>query len=439
MNPVERKVIEATRAYGDTVREIRPLDLAPSEAGQPLRRRTPRPRRWKTWMGPAAAAAALVALAISLVIVRDIPNGRMVPPAQASSPVPTPRYYVALDNPRNQNSPDPVVVGDMRTGKRLATINPPAQHTFGGVSAAADDRTFVLDVRDFPWSNTYMQVTPRSWYLLRIAPGTAQPARLTRLPIPPTPDGARVDGFALSPDGSKLAVMFQPDMMGPAPGPVTLRIYSIATGKVLHTWTGPTPNPQSLGVLTFGQDLYVDSDTTLSWIDGGRYLAFSYGPEIVSDTTVRILNPDVPGGALLADSRVVLDQKPASQPDCLSLLVTADGRAIECGASAFRGGSGNSGCTGTGARHEPGFYEFSAVTGKLTSVVYKYTGTCFTENAEVVWASPAGGTLIGALSVARKAGDKLELSTEVGVFSHGKFERLSFPPTFLPVAGAIAW
>jgi hypothetical protein len=439
MNSVERTVIEATRAYGDTVREIRPLELAPGRTGQRLPRRTPPARRWKTWMGPAAAAAALVALAISLVIVRDIPNGRRVPPAQASFPVPAPRYYVALDNPQDQNSPDPVIVADMRTGKRLATVNPPARHTFGGVTAAADDRTFVLDVRDFPWSNTYTQVTPRSWYLLRIDPGAAQPARLTKLPIPPTPDGAQVDGIALSPDGSKLAVMFQPDAMGPAPGPVTLRIYSVATGKVLHTWTGPTPNPQGLGVLTFGVHLYVDNNTTLSWIDSGRYLAFNYGPGIVKDTTVRILNPDVPGGALLADSRVVLDRTPASQPDCLSLLVTADGRAIECGASALRGGSGNSGCTGTGARHEPGFYEFSAVTGTLTAVLYKYTGTCFTENSDVLWASPAGGTLIGELSVTRKAGDKLQLSTEAGVFSHGKFERLSVPVTVLPVSGAIAW
>jgi len=439
MNAVERTVIEATRAYGDTVREIRPLELAPGMAEQRFRARTPRARRWKTWMGPVAAAAALVALAVSLVIVRDIPNGHVVPPAQASSPVATPRYYVALSNPENPNSPDPVVVADMRTGKRLATISPPAHHTFGGVTAAADDRTFVLDVRDFPWSNTYMQVTPRSWYLLRIAPGTAQPAGLTKLPIPPTPDGARVDGIALSPDGSKLAVMFQPDMMGPAPGPVTLRIYSVATGKVLHTWTGPTPNPQGLGVLVFDLNLYVDSNTTLSWIDGGRYLAFSYGPEIVNDTTVRILDPDVPGHALLADSRVVLDQKPGSQPDCTSLLVTADGRAIECGVAALPGRSTNSGCTGTAARQQHGFYEFSAVTGNLTGVVYRYTGTCFSENAEVLWASSSGGTLIGGLDVTRKAGHRLQQSTEVGVFSQGKFARLSFPLTVVPVAGAIAW
>jgi hypothetical protein len=43
-----------------------------------------------------------------------------------------------------------VVVADMRTGKRLATISPPAHDAFGGVTAAADDRTFVLDVRQFP-------------------------------------------------------------------------------------------------------------------------------------------------------------------------------------------------------------------------------------------------------------------------------------------------
>ena len=59
--------------------------------------------------------------------------------------------------------------------------------------------------------------------------------------------------------------MFQPKAWGPAPGAMTLQIYSVATGKLLRAWTGPTPNPQSSGVQTFGEGLYLDPNTTLSW------------------------------------------------------------------------------------------------------------------------------------------------------------------------------
>ena len=43
----------------------------------------------------------------------------------------------------------------------------------------------------------------RSWYLLRIAPGTSTPARLTRLPVPGL---TNVTAIALSQSGAELAV-----------------------------------------------------------------------------------------------------------------------------------------------------------------------------------------------------------------------------------------
>jgi hypothetical protein len=130
-----------------------------------------------------------------------------------------PRYYVAvqpgasddqggLDNADEVN---PVVVGDARTGRLLATLRPPTGSTFDGVTGAADDRTFVLDVRSVP-SVMGGQHVSHGWYLLRITPGAADPVRLTRLPITGRFEDAVIHGLALSPDGRTLAVMFTPNM-----------------------------------------------------------------------------------------------------------------------------------------------------------------------------------------------------------------------------------
>ena len=80
----------------------------------------------------------------------------------------------------------------------------------------------------------------RVFYLLRIDPGGARPATLTRLGIAAQPSTAFVDGFALSPDGRTLAVLEwrqEPDQIDKGT-PATLTLYSVATGKALHTWTG---------------------------------------------------------------------------------------------------------------------------------------------------------------------------------------------------------
>ena len=86
MTPAERVVRAATRAYGETVTEVRPLDLTaaakPGERYVRVRR-----RRFPTWLAPLAAAAAVIALAISLVIVRNIP-ARPVPARPGDPAVP---------------------------------------------------------------------------------------------------------------------------------------------------------------------------------------------------------------------------------------------------------------------------------------------------------------------------------------------------------------
>ena len=77
-------------------------------------------------------------------------------------------------------APNDLVVGDARTGKQLTTLAPPNGSTFFGVTAAADDRTFVVDT--LPLVKPLNPMAGRDWYLLRLAPGSSTPARLTRLP-----------------------------------------------------------------------------------------------------------------------------------------------------------------------------------------------------------------------------------------------------------------
>ena len=95
------------------------------------------------------------------------------------------------------------------TGATLATIKLSVAHgTIVAVTAAADDRTFVLDETPYAiGGNT--EYGPRTFYLLRLnADGHVQ--SLSRLPMS-VPGGQMMTGLALSPDGSKLAMAVVPD------------------------------------------------------------------------------------------------------------------------------------------------------------------------------------------------------------------------------------
>lgn len=208
--------------------------------------------------------------------------------------------------------------------------------------------------------------------------------------------------------------------------PAPPRVYSVATGGLLRAWTGPDP----AGPLVHGSWSYVsDSNTSLSWIAGGRELTFLYrqqerltGLGVAGGTTVRALDPARPGHDLLADSRVLLG--PASLPPdgCRSVLVTADGRSVVCGTQTLSGRPRPGGCPVT----EPGFAEYSTATGRLAGYLYRHTGTCYYGWADVMGAGPSAGTLIGSLSLLVVA-PKPHWVTDVGVFTRGEFVPLPLP------------
>jgi hypothetical protein len=334
---------------------------------------------------------AVIAVATTLVTVRDASGPRPTAPAPVpAAPVAVPRYYVAVQpgasDGRDLDDADevnPVVVGDARTGQLLATLKPPAGGTFDGVTGAADDRTFVLDVRSVP-GVTGSQHVSYGWYLLRITPGAADPVRLTRVPITDRFEDAVIHGLALSPDGRTLAVMLTPGIAdGGTPGPTTLQTYSVATGKPLRTWTGA----QSDGLVCFT----CTNTVNLRWLANGRTLAFDY-QEAVLPQAVRTLDVASPGDSLDADSRAVFPITVADQGNCPSPLLSPDGRTVLCGTTGAV--NGKDGCASQGAQ----FDAYTTATGKLDRVLYRYRGSCGYVSASFVWAGSAS-VAIGLLQL----------------------------------------
>jgi hypothetical protein len=357
-------------------------------------------------MAPAAAAVAVIAIAVTLVVVKDARTTQPVPLSQAAFPA----YYVALNDALSQEAPDQVVVGSTVTGTRLATVSPPAHSSFVGISGAADDRTFVVGAEAFPFSAASWPVESQTWYLLRIAPGTDHPARLTRLPIPATPFGLLVEGMALSPNGRELALLLEPNQTINT-GPETLRVYSVATGALLGTWTGPPSN--TMYVASMG----TDNNTTLTWLANGHTVIFDYG------AGGRTLDTSRPGHDLIADSQPIAWSTPS---DCGPPAFSSDGKAVVC-----FGEQSSSGVTGGSC--SPAFYEFSTVTGKLISTLYR--ARCGT--GDVLWLSSSGDALIGYMN---SSGIQGMPGGVVGVIAQGTFSRLSFPlASGAPVPGAVAW
>ena len=132
-----------------------------------------------------------------------------------------------------------VVVGNARTGRQLATLKPPpGQHLDGGDRGRR--RPHVRPRRNAGPEPGGRPATSRTrWYLLRIFPGAAQPARLTAVPIPGPVRGC---GHPRTCPVSRRAharrhVHPEHHRRG-HPGPTTLRTYSVVTGKLLRSWRG---------------------------------------------------------------------------------------------------------------------------------------------------------------------------------------------------------
>lgn len=395
------RIRTATQATAATVREIRPLTLPDDLPGTAPpacpRRRTP---GWTGWLIPLSAAVAVIAVAAILVAVRNLPGGRSGPPVPASSSSApaiddgVPRYYVILVKgngaPVSKQPVSLAVVGDDRSGRPLANVTPLPGQVFTGVTAAADDRTFVLSGYDSANRET-------TFYLLRFTPGAAHPARLTKLPISPL--AAQLSGLALSQDGRELAVMF-------AGSSLQLRTYSVSSGALLGTWHTDTSYwiPRTAGANAFG----------LSWMADDRHIwfrfdAYSKGSNI-DVVAIRTLDLSAPGHDLLADSQLFLQlplavTHPVPVEPCFTSLATADGGTAICGAFDF--GGKNAPCA---AALPPALVSYSApgwpqkVPNRyLPKDLYRYEGQCLTGVALPLWADSSAQHVIGLVQITQNA------------------------------------
>jgi hypothetical protein len=300
-----------------------------------------------------------------------------------------PRYYVALTftsgepfggNGQLSTPQTKAVVRATATGRALATVTPPWPYgTFAGVTAAAGDRTFVVAAQKparIPLDGE-VTVPATRFFLLRLGPGLGRPVgrvTLTPLPIPAIPADTEVGDFALSPDGSRLAVV-----SGQKERP-RLNVYDMQKLSIydLPAGTERTYRPGGVGNAP-GPPITWITQNSLSWGADNRTLAFVYGAADAREG-VRLLDTARPGSGLLANSRVAAAR--SSRTWWNQVQITADGQTII-------GNVQNPGERGDVQR----LVQVSAQTGKVVRVLHVTTYMA-DDFVQVHWMDPSGRVLI---------------------------------------------
>lgn len=278
------------------------LTRASSEvAGAPLReggtRAQPPPQpgkspgRWLRAAAPLAAALAVAGVVGGLVLVAHLSPtpGRHVSGALAAADKGMPSLYVALSF---QGEPSRVVaeVHASRTGQVLSKVNVGPVTGIPWITADGSGRTYVISAG--------ARNGGTALYSLRVS-GNGHSAKITKLPINlPRPESHQVliDGLALSPDGSKLAVALQ-NVQGNGLRSLTgaIRVYRLAGGAP-QAWAAPgDPGLPFSPVWTGANQL------TFVWQDHLRGTQWFYDGR----SQIRALDTSAPGQNLLS-SRVLV-------------------------------------------------------------------------------------------------------------------------------------
>jgi hypothetical protein len=364
MNTIEDRIRAAARAAADTVApdSVPPLRLPARRAGRSWSFGSAWPRRLAPAM--AAVAVALVAV-VGVTVSRAVhesaaPAGRTAPGTIASYVAAglVPAYYVAINT-----SGTGAAVRATATGKTLATIAPPtAGDQIVGVSAAADDRTFILDERP---RGEFSSGRALTFYKLRLD-SAGRPGPLSPLLVS-VPGNETVAGFALSPDADKLAVAWAPD---PDHNAVGIQVFTLASGA-MRTWTA-----------TYGVGFDLSTVTFLSWTQDERTLAFSW-----DGAGTRLLNPDAPGMNLDTASRAAFAGTGQGWACMASAMITPDGKTLVCGARVRTSVSVSN--------DQIGYAEYAAASGKLERVLgQRLAGPV---GPTLGWMNASGSVLIGGV------------------------------------------
>jgi hypothetical protein len=400
MTPLEDKLRAAIHA---TAEEI-PADPPPLRLGSPglSPRRRPwfwlrpglgagrvrsgriRPGRpgWSSWLAPLAAAAVVVAVVLGSLAVTGGGAGRATPttpatPATHAGLAGVPPYYVALTNDLGDEvefaRASGAQVRSTATGAVLATIAVPKPYAgFNGITAAADDRTFVLSAQEANQRNRF--------FVLRIdpAPGPATgPARLGRASLQPLPASfvparAGILDMALSPDGTSLAAEIGTG------SDVRLYVFNLVTGTQ-RTWSFPGRSGYSFvpGLPGLGVD-------ALSWTADGQHIAFICSGASANSTSVRLLDTSGPGTSALAVSEPVAPSAAVSNltGGWLGAMITPDGRTVIVAELVTQDGSH--------PQIRDRLLKVSTVTGKVTAILNNLN----INRGQVLYTNAAGNVLV---------------------------------------------
>jgi len=237
-----------------------------------------RASRTARWLAPAAAVLAIVSTVAGVSLAgAHGPRTGSGQPTRSQTAAGMPRYYVTVVShiiDGDTTVTTRAVVHDSATGAALASVRVPRLVTHGSaiapsISAASDDRTFVIT--ETGGNPPYHRL---AWFLLLHVAANGRSVTLTRLPIS-VPHSLAIDGSALSPDGTRLA-MDEQSCYRHGCYYTGIRVVTIATGAA-RTWT-----TRARGA-PFGA----------SWA-GNSTVAFLWGSKY------RLLNVTSGGGNLLA-------------------------------------------------------------------------------------------------------------------------------------------
>ena len=222
--------------------------------GPPARR-----GKWSGLLVPLAAAAAVTCVVAASLAIGAAFHGHAGPAGPAARSHPSlaalrpaalrpaalrqvPPYFaeLTLTAPVQVMGGEAAVVRSTLSGHVLATVTPPRPYQiFTWVSAAADDRTFVLAAQRY-WPIASGQAglpaqnrdntTPTVFFRLTFDPAT-HTARLARLAVPETIQADQLAGMTVSPDGTRLAL----DLRRSIP---SIQVVTLATGAI-RSWAWP--------------------------------------------------------------------------------------------------------------------------------------------------------------------------------------------------------
>jgi hypothetical protein len=296
----------AGRVTADNIRGPRP----PSRP-----RPAPRARRW---LAPAGAAIAVIGVITAAALIAGADHrvhiGATGPVASATSPEPgMPRFFVVVYNTFvGEKIPTIAAVHDSATGKTLAKVQVPTLYSGGGadgpgISAAADDRTFVITQQGGSGAGGSLA----KFYLLRVA-ANGRSATVKQLPIS-WPRSLSSDVAQISPDGTRLAIAVQ-DCYQKGCYYSGVRVITIATGAV-RTWT-TAANGAPFQVSWAG-----NSRVAFEWQSDSKT------PPAPLRTAYRLLDVSGKGGNLLSGP-IIATPEPVATGAMPAALVTADGSRV---------------------------------------------------------------------------------------------------------------